>query len=169
MSSELVNIRVHHGNGFINYCDSGVDLSQFQYVDTTVSNPLHMQQAYLLGWMHSFLEVDPSQWSIKVSGLVLRQREMDWRWELYEMRNSKCWRAFDDMDMNIMKFPMIVLVQQELSNITQGETSMTHAVPTAEVVADDWPHENGKSLYHPLNYGVGLHNPPNYEIVYITP
>ena len=27
----------------------------------------------------------------------------------------------------------------------------------------------GKSLYHPLNYGVGLHNPPNYEIVYITP
>ena len=31
MHSELVNIRVHHGNGFINYCDSGVDLSQFQF------------------------------------------------------------------------------------------------------------------------------------------
>ena len=27
MNSELVNIRVHHGNGIINYCDSGVDLS----------------------------------------------------------------------------------------------------------------------------------------------
>jgi len=37
---------------------------------------------------------------------------------------------------------MVVLVQQELSNITQGKTSMTNAVPTAEVVADDWPHEN---------------------------
>ena len=34
MSSELVNIGVHYGNIFINYCDSGVDLSQFQYVDT---------------------------------------------------------------------------------------------------------------------------------------
>jgi len=91
--------------------------------------------------MHSFLQVDPSQWSIKVSGLVSSQCEMDWRWELYEMRNSKCWRAFDDMDMNIMKFPMVVL--QELSNITQGETSMTHAVPAVEVVAKtDWPHEN---------------------------
>ena len=29
MNLELVNIRVHHGNGFINYRDSGVDLSQF--------------------------------------------------------------------------------------------------------------------------------------------
>ena len=43
MDSALVNIRVHHDNGFINYYDSGVDLSQFQYVDTTVSNPLHMR------------------------------------------------------------------------------------------------------------------------------
>ena len=60
MSSELVNIRVHHGNGFINYCDSGVDLSQFQYVDTTIPNPLQMCHADVLGWMHDFLQVDPS-------------------------------------------------------------------------------------------------------------
>ena len=73
MCSELVNIRVHHGNGFVNYCDFGVDLSQFQYVDTTMSNPLHMRHADLLGWMHSFLQVDPSQWKIKVSGLVPSQ------------------------------------------------------------------------------------------------
>ena len=73
MNSELVNIRVHHGNRFINYCDFGVDLSQFQYVDTTMSNPLHMRHADLLGWMHSFLQVDPSQWKIKVSGSVPSQ------------------------------------------------------------------------------------------------
>ena len=53
MNSELVHIRVHHGNGFINYCDSGVDLSQFQYVDTTVSNPLHMRHVDMLGWIHT--------------------------------------------------------------------------------------------------------------------
>ena len=75
MNSELVNIRVHHGNGFINYCDSGVDLSQFQYVDTTVSNPLHMRHGNMLDWMHNFLQVDPSHWRIKVSGVVPRQRE----------------------------------------------------------------------------------------------
>jgi hypothetical protein len=135
MRSELVNIRVHHGNGFINYCDSGVDLSKFQYVDTTVSNPLHMRHKDMLGWMHNFLQVDPSQWRIKVSGLVPTERELGWRRELYEMRNSKCCRAFVDMTMNKMKCSLVVLVQQELSNITQGETSMTHAVPAVEVVA----------------------------------
>ena len=49
MNSELVNIRVRHGNGIINYCDSGVDLSQFQHVDTIVSNPLHMRHEDMLG------------------------------------------------------------------------------------------------------------------------
>ena len=75
MNSELANIRVHHGNGIINYCDLGVDLSQFQYVDTTVSNPLHMRHGDMLGWVHNFLQVDPSHWRIKVSGVVPRQRE----------------------------------------------------------------------------------------------
>ena len=83
-----IEIRVHHGNGLIVYYDSGVDLSQFQYVNTTVSNPLHMRHADLLGWMHNFLQLDPRQWRIKVSGVVPRQREHGWRWELYEMRNS---------------------------------------------------------------------------------
>ena len=73
----------------------GVDLSQFQYVDTTVSNPLHMRHGDMLGWIHNFLQVDPS-----------------WRCELYEMRN-KCWRGFVHMAMNTMKFPFVVLVQQE--------------------------------------------------------
>jgi len=60
MSTNLVNIKVHHGNRFINYCDSRVDLSQFQYVDTTVSNPIHMRYGDMLGWMYNFLQVDPS-------------------------------------------------------------------------------------------------------------
>jgi len=47
MSSEIVDIRVHYGNRFIDYCDSEVDLSQFQYVDTTVTNPLHMRHVDL--------------------------------------------------------------------------------------------------------------------------
>ena len=111
MNSELVNIRVHHGNGIINYCDSGVDLSQFQYVDTTVSNPIYMRHGDMLGWMYNFLQVDPSQWRIKVSGVVPRQREHGWRWELYELRNSKCWHGFVHMAMNTMKFPLVVLVQ----------------------------------------------------------
>ena len=121
MNSELVNIRVHHGNGIINYCDLGVDLSQFQYVDTTVSNPLHMRHGNMLDWMYNFLQVDPSHWRIKVSGVVPRQREHGWRWELYEMRNSKCWRGFVHMAMNTMKVPLVVLVQQELANVTPGE------------------------------------------------
>ena len=58
MSLELVNIRVHHGKGFINYCESGVDLYQFQYVDTSVSNPLQMRNADVLGWLHNFLQMD---------------------------------------------------------------------------------------------------------------
>ena len=97
MSSELVTIRVHHGNKFINYCDSGVDLSQFQYVDTTIPNPLQMCHADVLGWMHDFLQVDPSYWRIKVSGVVPRLREHGWQWELCEMSNSKCWRALVHM------------------------------------------------------------------------
>jgi hypothetical protein len=119
MSSEIINIRVHYGNGFINYCDSGVDLSQFQYVDTTVTNPLHMRHADLLSWMHNFLQVDadllswmhnflqvdPSHWTIKVSGVVPRHRKHGWRWELCELSNSKCWRALVHMATNKMKFP----------------------------------------------------------------
>ena len=141
MSSEITNIRVHYGNGFINYCDSGVDLSQFQYVDTTVVNPLHMRHADLLSWMHNFLQVDPSHRTIKVSGVVPRHREHGWRWELCELSNSKCWRALVHMATNKMKFPLVVLVQQQLTNETQGESS--HDVPAAEVVAQtDWPSEN---------------------------
>ena len=42
--------------------------------------------------------------------------------------------------MNKMKFPL-VLVEQQLANETQGESS--HDVPAAEVVAEtDWPPEN---------------------------
>ena len=141
MGSQLVNIRVHHGNGLINYCDSGVDLSQFQYVDTTVSNPLQMRHADVLEWMHNFLQVDPCHWRIKVSGVVPKQREHGWEWELYEMTNSKCWRAFVDMAMHKIKFPLVVLVQQELANQTQGESS--HDVPATEKVAEtEWPPEN---------------------------
>ena len=134
MGSQLVNIRVHHGNGFINYCDSEVDLSQFQYVDTTIPNPLQMRHADVLGWMHDFLQVDPSYWRIKVSGVVPRLREHGWQWELCEMSNSKCWRALVHMATNKMKFPLVVLVQQELANETQGESS--HVIPAAEVVAE---------------------------------
>jgi hypothetical protein len=42
MGLEVVNIQVHHGNGFITYCDSRMDLSPSQYVDTSVSNLLQM-------------------------------------------------------------------------------------------------------------------------------
>ena len=57
------------------------------------------------------------------------------------MSNSKCWRAFVDMGMNKMKFPLVVLVQQQLANETQGESS--HAVPATEMVAEtEWPPEN---------------------------
>ena len=47
------------------------------------------------------------------------------------------------MGMNKMKFPLVVLVQQELANVTLGESSMSHTVAAIEVVAEiDWPHEN---------------------------
>ena len=45
--------------------------------------------------------------------------------------------------MNKIKFPLVGLVQQELANVSQGESSMSHVVPATEVVAEtDWPHEN---------------------------
>ena len=45
------------------------------------------------------------------------------------------------MATNKMKFPLVVLVQQELANETQGESS--HAVPATEKVAEtEWPSEN---------------------------
>ena len=47
------------------------------------------------------------------------------------------------MAMNTMKFLLVVLVQQELANITPGESSMSHVVAATEEVAEtDWPHEN---------------------------
>ena len=47
------------------------------------------------------------------------------------------------MAMNKMKFPLVVLVQQEQANVTQGESSTSHAIQATEVVAEtDWPHEN---------------------------
>ena len=47
------------------------------------------------------------------------------------------------MAMNTMKFPLVVLVQQELANVTAGESSMSHAVGAPKEVAEiDWPHEN---------------------------
>ena len=47
------------------------------------------------------------------------------------------------MAMNTMKFPLVVLVQQELANVTAGESSMSHAIAAIEEVAEtDWPHEN---------------------------
>ena len=43
--------------------------------------------------------------------------------------------------MNKMKFPLVVLIEQQLANETQGVSS--HAVPAAEVFAEtDWPPEN---------------------------
>jgi len=40
-----------------------------------------------------------------------------------------------------MKFPIVVLIEQQLANETQGESS--HVVPAAEVVTEtDWPPEN---------------------------
>ena len=93
-----------------------------------------MRHADVLEWMHNFLQVDPSYWRIKVSGVVPRLREHGWRWELCVMSNSKCWRAFVHMAANKMKFPLVVLVQQQLTNETQGESS--HVIPTAEVVAE---------------------------------
>jgi len=46
------------------------------------------------------------------------------------------------MAMNTMKFPL-VLVQQELANITPGESSMSHVIAATEEVAEtDWPQEN---------------------------
>ena len=88
-----------------------------------------------------FLQVDPSYWRIKVSGVVPRLREHGWQWELCEMSNSKCWRALVHMATNKIKFPLVVLVQQELANETQGESS--HAVAATEMVAEtEWPFEN---------------------------
>ena len=67
MSSEIVNIRVHYGNGFLQFCDSLVDLSQFQYVDTTVTNPMHIRHVDLLSWVHNFLQV-PRHGDMLVTG-----------------------------------------------------------------------------------------------------
>ncbi|RLN09828.1 hypothetical protein C2845_PM11G30530 [Panicum miliaceum] len=136
MGSELVNIRVHYGNGIITFCDSGVDLSEFQYVDTSICNPLQMRHADMLRWMHNFMQVNPSYWRLKVSGVVPRKREHGWRWELYEMRNSKCWRAFVDMALYKFKFPLVVLVQQEMANISQGGTGKSHGVHEMEEVGE---------------------------------
>ena len=120
MSSELVNIRVHHGKGFINYCESGVDLYQFQYVDTSVSNPLQTRHADVLGWLHNFLQMDSLHWRMKVSGVVPRKRKHGWRWELYEMRNSKCWRAFVDMAMHKIKSPLLCLFSKKWLMTVKG-------------------------------------------------
>jgi len=47
------------------------------------------------------------------------------------------------MATNTMKFPLVVLVQQELANLTAGESSMSHAGAALEEVTEtDWPHEN---------------------------
>ena len=72
-----------------------------------------------------------------------------WQCELYEMRNSKCWRAFVDMTMHKIKFPLVVLVQQEMANNSEGGSSMSHVVCASEVVAEiEWPHENAIAEEH---------------------
>ena len=59
------------------------------------------------------------------------------------------------MAMNTMKFPLVGLVQQELANVTQGESSMSHAVPATEAVAEiDWLHENGTAEEYEAQPGV---------------
>jgi hypothetical protein len=121
MGLEVVNIQVHHGNGFITYCDSRMDLSPSQYVDTSVSNLLQMWHADVLGWVHNFLQVNLLHRRLKVSSVVPRKREHGWRWELYEMRNLKCWRAFMDMALYKFKFPLVVLIQQEMAYNSHGK------------------------------------------------
>ena len=45
------------------------------------------------------------------------------------------------MATNKMKFPLVVLVEQQLANKSQGESS--HVVPAVEVFAEtDWSPEN---------------------------
>ena len=39
------------------------------------------------------------------------------------------------MAMNTMKFPLVVLVQQELANVTAGESSMSHVIGAPKEVA----------------------------------
>jgi hypothetical protein len=79
--------------------------------------------------------VNPLHWRLKVTGVILRKYEHAWRWELYEMRNSKCWRAFVDMAMYKFKFPLVVLVQEEMANSSHGGTNMSHGVDETEEVA----------------------------------
>ena len=72
-----------------------------------------------------------------------------WQCELYEMRNSKCWHAFVDMTMHKIKFPLVVLVQQEMANNSEGGGSMSHVVCASEEVAEiEWPHENAIAEEH---------------------
>jgi hypothetical protein len=97
MDPELVNIRVHHGDGYITFRDSGVGLSEYPFIDTYVIKPIEMRRDEVLGWLHNLLQLSPLQQRLKVSGVVPRQHEHGWKWDLYELRNSKRWRAFVHM------------------------------------------------------------------------
>ncbi|CAO2207022.1 unnamed protein product [Urochloa humidicola] len=124
MDSEIVNVRVHYDNGHIAFCDYGADLSNFAYMDTTVTNPIQLRHGDLLSWLYGLLSVNPVQQKLKVSGMVPRQRENGWKWELYVMRNSKCWRAFVHMALyGPCKFNLVLLVETEMVNTMVGESS----------------------------------------------
>jgi hypothetical protein len=48
-----------------------------------------------------------------------------------------------DIALYKFKFPLVVLVQQEMANSTKGETCMSHGVDeTKEVAETEWIHEN---------------------------
>ena len=55
MSLELINIRVHRDNGFINYCVSG----RFKPVPIRRYNCEELRHSNLLAWMHNLS--DPGQ------------------------------------------------------------------------------------------------------------
>ena len=140
MDPELVNIRVHYGNGYITFRDYGVDLSNYPYLDTTLRNPIMMRREEVLAWLHNLLQVNPLQQRLKISGVIPREREHGWKWELQVMRNTKCWRTFVHMAVYAKyKFPLVLVVEGELVNSIEGESSMAVAEQVDENVVSHGP------------------------------
>jgi len=82
---------------------------------------------------------------MKVSGIVPRNREHSWQWELF----VEMLACIVDMAMHKIKSPLIVLVQQEVPNDSQGESSMSNIIRAVEVATEtEWPDKNAIAKEH---------------------
>ncbi|XP_015697808.1 MEIOTIC F-BOX protein MOF-like [Oryza brachyantha] len=113
-----VMFRVFYGDGFVQYCDSGVDLTNFQYVDSSLNSSELVMFYDVLGWLHHLLGINPAE-RLVVKAVWPVRGETGWKWDLLEVKSNLIWMKFVATELS-RGYGRGLLVQKRTADLTPG-------------------------------------------------